>query len=416
MAVIDKIRIGNRVYEIGGSNGEGTTTSFDIDDVNYRFKYVQGIVHKGKLYSYTQKTMRDTGTIYTGIEYELDGTETHIRFTGATSGATDRVAWCFVDENNDVIAKAEYVKSECFENAVVEVPSGAKKVYINGDNKRSAHLEVRISDLMADRGWLNQLLTVFGKRISYKENFAWKEMPTGHFAFTFDDSLDDIGEVVDLFESLGVPCCFGAIPERLNEGINQTETVGDVMLRAIRNGGEVLAHGDGGGIITAANVEDENYLFSKFVCNMQKFYDYGINVRGVLRVGGSDSNGNPNLCEDERTDKWVRLFYDYGDLYGLKEPYNHERVNLATNSESMKAQIDSIIAEKSFCSFIFHSASDLHDSITEAVRYIQSRGGVVCTYAYVYDKYGSTEEKQDVENRIKALENNNTENGNEVKY
>lgn len=408
MTVLDTIRIGNQIYNIGGS---GTVDAFAN---NYRFRYVTGIIHRGSLYSYTQKQMRESGTNYNCVEYELDGSETHIRFTGATSGGNDRVAWCFTDVNNEVITKADYVSGETFENVVIEVPNGASKVYINGNNKRAAHLEVRISDLLANKDWLNQLLTAFGKKISYKEDFAWKEMPTGHFAFTFDDSLDDIADVVDLFKSLGVPCCFGCIPERLNEGITETETVGEVMLRAIANGGEVLAHGDGGGIVTEANIDDENYLYNKFVCNMQKFYDYGIDVRGVLRVGGTDESGNPNICGDERTDKWVRLFYDYGDLYGINEPYNHARVNMETDLESMKEQVDSVISKKEFCSFIFHGVSGLQDAIREAVQYIQSKGGVVCTYAYVYDAYGSTQEMVSIENRLTALEN--LESGNEVAY
>ena len=370
---------------------------------NYRFKYVPGTIYRGSLYSHTQKQMRETGTNYVGLEYILDGTETHIRFTGATSGATDRVAWCFVDSDNEVIDKAEFVKNETYENVVIEIPSGASKVYINGNNKRAAHLEVRVSDLLADKGWTNQLLSAFGKRISYKDTFAWKEMPTGYFAFTFDDSLDDIADVVDLFEELGVPCCFGCIPERLNEGISSTETVGEVMLRAISNGGEVLAHGDGGGIVTAANIDDENHLFNKFVCNMQKFYDYGINVRGVLRVGGTDDDGNEDICNDERTDKWVRLFYDYGDLYGISEPYNHARVGMKSTSEEMKAQVDEIINAKEFCSFIFHSATNLHDLITEAVQYIQEQGGVICTYAYVYDTFGSTTEEVRLEDMADTI-------------
>lgn len=423
----DNGKDGKSAYQSALDNGfEGTEKEW-IDSLkgepgkdsageeDYRFKYVEGIKHHGVLYSYKNKQMRESGTNYTCVEYTLDGTEKRIRFSGATSGGSDRVAWCFTDVNNEVISKADFISGQTFEKMVLNIPDGAYKVYINGNNKISAHLEVSVSDLIASREWLPQLLSVFGKKLSYKENFTWKPMDTSYFAFTFDDSLDDIADVVNKFEELDAPCCFGCIPERLNEGITATETVGEIMLRAQANGGEVLAHG--GHIITVANVDDENYLYDKFVCSMQMFYDYGLNVRGSLRTGGEDEAGNQNLCGDERTDKWMKLFYDYADLYGVSEPYKHARINLVTSSiEAMKAQIDELIEAKKFVSFIFHSAVDLLDIIAEAITYIRSKGGVVCNYAYVYDTFGSTTDEVRTEERITTLEKNLTVDGNEVKY
>ena len=93
MSVIDKIKIGNQVYELGGSGGATTEKN------NVRFKSVVGITHVGECYSYTQKNLRETGTQYNCIEYSFDGTEKAVRFSGATTGGSDRLGYCFVDDD-----------------------------------------------------------------------------------------------------------------------------------------------------------------------------------------------------------------------------------------------------------------------------------------------------------------------------
>lgn len=387
-------------------NNGGDTSVITAESFNIRFKAVVGVTHVGSCYSYTQKSIRGTGNQYNCIEYAFDGSEKKIRFSGATAGGSDRLAYCFVDDDLNVIEKPEFISGELYENIVLDIPQGATKVYINGNGYESPHLEVAVEDKMSDSGYLSQLLGRFGKKIQYKDKFAWKPMPKAFIAFTFDDSNDDISSIVDMFVSKGVPCCFGAIPDKLLMGTSAGETVLDAMKRAIAVGGEVLAHGNGtDGIVTADNIDDENYLYNKFVINDQKFFDFGLNVRGIVRVGGKG-----NICYDSRTDEWVRLFYDYGDMYGVAEPHNHPRFS-GTTYEDYKGAVDKAIADKTFCPLLFHQAPDWLETLLDYV--IAHEGAAVSNYADVYDTYGSTEDIVNLNSRISAIEQND---GNEVKY
>lgn len=371
---------------------------------NIRFKAVDGITHVGCCYSYTDKSMKTSGVQYNCIEYTLEGSEKMVRISGASSGGSDRVGYCFVDGDNNVVQIPPFVSGELFENVVLTVPTNATKIYVNGNGYESPHLEISVEDKMADSMYLPQLLGRFGKKLQYKEKFAWKPMPNGFIAFTFDDSLDDVSAIADLFISKGVPCCFGAIPDKLLVGTSKGETVLDAMKRTFAVGGEVLAHGNSSQeIVTADNIDDENHLYNKFVVNHQKFLDFGLNVRGVVRVGGSG-----NICNDPRTDEWVRLFYDYGDLYGVAEPHNHARFS-GTTYEDYKGAVDKAIANKTFCPLLFHQAPDWLETLLD---YVIEQGGVVSNYADVYDTYGSTEEIVGIESRLCALE----VSGNEVRY
>ncbi len=371
---------------------------------NIRFKAVDAVTHVGCNYNHTAKTIKSNGVQYNCIEYTFDGSEKMVRISGSTSGSSNCVGYCFVDNDNNVVQMPPFVNGELFENVVLTVPTNATKIYVNGGGYESPHLEVSSEDKMADNTYLPQLLGRFGKKLQYKEKFAWKPMPTGHIAFTFDDSLDDVSTIADLFISKGVPCCFGAIPDKLLVGTSAGETVLDAMKRTFVVGGEVLAHGNSSQeIVTAENIDDENFLYNKFVINHQKFIDFGLNVRGVVRVGGSG-----NICHDPRTDEWVRLFYDYGDAYGVDEPHNHPRFSGSTY-EDYKGAVDKAISDKTFCALLFHQAPDWLETLLD---YVIEQGGVVSNYSDVYDTYGSTEEIVTIENRLSALE----VNGNEVKY
>ena len=170
-------------------------------------------------------------------------------------------------------------------------------------------------------------------------------------------------------------------------------------------GCEVLAHGSAGyEIVTENNIDDMNFLYNKFVVNKQKFIDFGFNVRGTVRVGGSG-----NICNDARTDVWVRLFFDYADLYGTDAPYNHARFSGSTFEDYMGA-IDKAIADKAFIPLLFHQCPDY---MGELIDYAISKGAVICNYATVYDTFGSTQEMVSLDSRISAIEKNN---GNEVSY
>lgn len=400
MAVIDKIRIGNQVYDIAGS---GNVVN-EIDDVSYRWQYVAGEISPNSLFNHKTNTV-EAAQLYTTIRYVLNG-EKKIRFSGSNSGSSSKLAYAFLGENGTVVSIPEFVSGEVYRDVVLDVPQGAYEVRINGNNYVSPHLEVAVEDLRADIRTLPYLLDDFGRRLQYKNKFAWKPMPKAHIAFTYDDSLEDTASIVDMFVRKGVPCCFGAIPEKLNVGLPNGETIAQAMQRGVDAVGcEVLAHGSAGyEIVTEENIDNMDFLYNKFVVNKKKFEDFGFIVRGTVRVGGSG-----NICNDARTDEWVRLFFDYGDLYGIEEPHNHPRFSGSTY-EDYKGAVDKAIANKTFCPLLFHQAPDWLETLID---YVIEQGAVISNYADVYDTYGSTTEIVAIESRISAIEQNN---GNEVSY
>lgn len=372
--------------------------------INYRWKFVEGEVSPLSLYSWSAKKISSAANQYTSLRYVLNG-EKKIKFSGANSGAQSNCAYAFLDSEGEVIKKNEWISMQTYKNVIVDVPEGAYEVRLNGNGSQSPHLEVAVEDTMADIHTLPYLLGEFGKKISYKENFAWKPMPAGHVAFTFDDSVSSTYEIVNLFISKGVPCVFGCIPEKLNMSMTNGETIAQSMQRGVKEVGcEVLAHG--GYIVTEENIDDMNYLYEKFVVYKQKLTDFGFNVRGIVRTGG-----NGNICNDPRTDVWVKLLFDYSDLYGIEEPYNHARASVTATVENFKAVIDRAVTNKTFVPILFHQPPEY---LEELIDYAIEKGAVICNYAYAYDTYGSTAEKVGFETRLKALES--VENGNEVAY
>lgn len=364
--------------------------------INYRWKFVEGEVSPLSLYSWSAKKISSAADQYTSLRYVLNG-EKKIKFSGANSGAQSNCAYAFLDSEGDVIKKTEWISMQTYKNVIVDVPDGAYEVRLNGNGSQSPHLEVAVEDTMADIHTLPYLLGEFGKKISYKENFAWKPMPAGHVAFTFDDSVSSTYEIVNLFISKGVPCVFGCIPEKLNMSMKNGETIAQSMQRGVKEVGcEVLAHG--GYIVTEENIDDMNYLYEKFVIYKQKLTDFGFNVRGIVRTGG-----NGNICNDPRTDVWVKLLFDYSDLYGIEEPYNHARASVTATVENFKAVIDRAVTNKTFVPMLFHQPPEY---LEELIDYAIEKGAVICNYAYVYDTYGSTAEKVELENKVKTLENN----------
>jgi hypothetical protein len=397
MSTLDKIQIGSTTYKLNSS---------------YRWFLPSVELYTGSLYNIRTKSIKSTGTSfhYTCAKALING-EKKLRFSGSNSGSSEQVAYAFVDADNNVISTAEYGGDGLFINEVVDIPRNATEVYVNGGSYVSPSIELSVEDEMSDIHTLYFLLENFGKRLQYKDTFAWKPMDTGYIAFTFDDSLEDTADIVDLFISKGVPCCFGAIPDKLNISMENGETIAQAMKRGVvAVGCEVLAHGDTAReIVTADNIDDMNFLYKKFVINKKKFADCGFNVRGTVRTGGDG-----NICGDPRTDVWVRLFFDYGDLYGVEEPHNHPRVSLSTGFDGYKSAIDKAIANKEFAPLLFHHCPDY---MSELIDYAIAQGAVICNYATVYDTFGSTAERVDVENRLKTIESfMENADGNEVSY
>ena len=228
-----------------------------------------------------------------------------------------------------------------------------------------------------------------------KLDFAWSELPHAMIALVIDDCLPDvISGCVNNAQAKQIPLNMAIIVDKFNQQATN-ETVLQAIKRGIANGGEALMHGNG--IITSENIDDEDYLKLCFLTKKEVAIQNGINPRGFILMGGGGE-----ITGDPRTDRWVRALYDYSDLYGLTgiEPYYHARL-APTSLLAAKTYIDDAVANKKFIVIFAHKWWDWWNDMID---YAKAQGAEFATYAYIYDKYGTTKAEKASEARIKALE------------
>lgn len=228
-----------------------------------------------------------------------------------------------------------------------------------------------------------------------KHDFAWGKLPHAMIALVVDDCLPDvISGCVNNAQAKNIPLNMAIIVDKFNQQATN-ETVLQAIKRGIANGGEALMHGNG--IITADNIDNESYLKTCFLTKKEVAIQNGINPRGFIVMGGGGE-----IYGDPRTDRWVRALYDYSDGYGLEgiEPYYHRRLGCTSLSEA-KTYIDNAVANNKFIVIFAHKWWDWWNDMID---YAKAQGAEFVTYAYVYDKYGSTKAEKASEARIKALE------------
>lgn len=227
-------------------------------------------------------------------------------------------------------------------------------------------------------------------------DFAWGELPHAMIALVVDDCLPDvISGCVNNAQAKNIPLNMAIIVDKFNQQATN-ETVLQAIKRGIANGGEALMHGNG--IITADNIDNESYLKNCFLTKKEVAIQNGINPRGFIVMGGGGE-----IYGDPRTDRWVRALYDYSDGYGITniEPYYHRRLGCTSLSEA-KTYIDNAVTNKKFIVIFAHKWWDWWNDMID---YAKAQGAEFVTYAYVYDKYGTTKAEKASEARIAALEN-----------
>lgn len=228
-----------------------------------------------------------------------------------------------------------------------------------------------------------------------KHDFAWGELPHAMIALVVDDCKEDIiSGCVTNAAAKQIPLNMAIIVDYFDRQATN-ETVLQAIKRGINNGGEALMHGNG--IITPSNIDDESYLKNCFLTKKEVAIQNGINPRGFIVMGGGDE-----VYGDPRTDRWVRALYDYSDGYGITniEPYYHRRLGCTSLVEA-KSYIDDAVLRKKFIVIFAHKWWDWWGDMID---YAKAQGAEFVTYAYVYDKYGTTKAEKASETRIKALE------------
>ena len=277
----------------------------------------------------------------------------------------------FLDEKDNYIK--DYfagLYTESKKGVEITVPFGAKKMHITNINFQSLTVQkvLYLTDNEIDKLCLDEKIILEKINNSYmeytKNPVVYKKIkkPYITFAMNIIDTINE--EIINLFIEKDIPISLSLSAGLLiDNGSSQTKTHLEIIKNLISIGkGEVLSC-NSAGVITEENIGNYNHMYKTFIKPKQMFNFYGIEVNGIILVGGEG-----NLSFNKTQEKWASSFYAYSDLYGLSPKYRkicidsvyyHPREILFLNNdiEKMKELIDKAINEKSYKIFCFNSPS-----------------------------------------------------------
>ena len=348
--------------------------------------------------------------------------------------------YCVVDENGEIIQINERTSqlTELF-SEVVTIKNNKCKLYINSRLNTTSIFKNDGIVSKAQDGVLtlqdeNKALK---KRIieeQIKNDFVWKDFDKIYITFTFDDTLQDISDIVSLFKSKGVPVCLATIYMRLGITTNSGKTALEVCKECEENGGEILSHHTLP--LTSTRTDDD---YNEVIVNSYfELTKKGLNIDGIITTGGTDDNGNDWHTGDfNKCVELMRPYYKYSDLYGCNTgvtQYFHQRKFITTDDAVNKGFIDSAISQgNQWLSLASHGVNDnvTVELLTSLLDYIATKDNVeIVTFRYLHNKFGTTKLEKDgtkdtelvdarggettLNNRLNAIENG--KNINEVSF
>lgn len=280
-------------------------------------------------------------------------------------GSFNATQCVFLDDDDNFVATA-FDTLNYKEDVLVTVPEGATRMHFTLWSNGSFSLERQTTK---PYGVVNkvELENELYRNQLEQANFSRKTFAPfdkGYISFVCDDTRNSVSEIVNVFVNKGVPLCIAAIHSAFNNLANGGGTVLDAVKKAVENGGEVLAHN--GTPITEAEINDFDSMYEVFAKNKEMLEKYGFYPHGIILAGGTGQ-----IVGDMRTDKWVRKYYLYSDLYGetsLGYPYYHYRTALSNLTlDKAKAKVDDAIANKEWTIFYLHEWMEFSQSDMEAL-------------------------------------------------
>ena len=156
-----------------------------------------------------------------------------------------------------------------------------------------------------------------------------------------------------LFTTNDIPYYMAAIPDNIKACVTDDpyKTNLDYMRLCVQAGGEIICHS--GPVITAANENDFDTMYTYFVKNKRQLEHYGFKVRGIFKAGGEGAIYDPS---DSTIDAWATHYYEFGDYFGENFPYSNERTMLEdwADYSGLTQSIQSIVQNKSYGIFTMH--------------------------------------------------------------
>ena len=276
--------------------------------------------------------------------------QSKIIITGTCGGNFPLV--CFFSEDNGEGFISSYMSTTTFSitTETVVVPQGAKYCIINDTEKICPEIKCEIKKqtkvLFKPEDISNDVLTTDMQNLFIREydskGMDFKPFNKHKVVLVVDDGSEQTPDIYQVCHELGIPMSVAVPYDRLSTVYTRDSnpnklTIKDFCKLIEKDGGEVLSHG--WNVITDSSTSTD--YIETFVTEKEKMQENGFACRGKILVGGADYISN-----DPRTDKWVKLNYEYSDLYGLKSSkmYYLDRLWFGdwTNLENFKGKLNEI--------------------------------------------------------------------------
>ena len=362
----------------------------DIDELSAQkmdkpktYTAISGTFHEGAMWKYsTSEEVSNSSYIYAVITSGFTAGETYAFDAYQPSSTNVYAAIAFYNSNNQLIDKVVLSSSASAVKYEVLVPENTTAIYINAIKSRGfpgmyafSYSDADIYGIVASNefsasNWMD-------RRYQDGEFEQYTAKTPDHLVVTFsvDDSYPDISDIATAFATAGVPICLATIPEYLDVVCNNGDTVLEVCQDVQSRGGEILTHNH---YVIGANSTPEQYL-KYFVTSKKALVDAGLTVNGIIKAGGTEPGGAPNISTMLR---YLRSYYDYGTGFSTvgdgRFTIARGRLKADTDFDAIKAQIDAA-SSGGIKNFYTHGQADFPgdsawvDKIMDLVNYILSK-------------------------------------------
>lgn len=416
-----------------GNNAEVVQARGEFEVLNDRLDFNDNLINKfliNKQIDYSvniglfQTSVKGINTTMGGKYTMINVYEKDVYYISGQHYNDDFKLVSFMDNSNNLIDYSLSVSSGWLDNVCVRVPTGATKMYVNGITSKSpivfklepfltveefTNCSENLQELNNDRDFKDNCIKERLLFESKKNPFKFSQFDKGYVSFVFDDGRSDLDLVASIFKDYNVPLCIALPPTALNticnglssdsNGFSVGMTVKNVAKQVVINGGEVLSHGFT--VITENNYLDDSVMKSVFYDEKIKLENEGFTIKGIIANGGTGAlypRTNPTLYQDA-FEKWLLPYYNYSDVYGVTENYNHQRFYWGTTEENCKTQILNAKNNKKWVSFMCHTLANEggygnETMLRNLLNYCKEIGVEVVTYNTIHSKFASSKLEQ----------------------
>ena len=399
-------------YQVGENN------ELIIYDENITFEEYESVTYEPLVFdvaagSYWSISGKMTEAILGGEDYRVHYSCTRpesyvevkegeqLRFNFFCSWIPEVASILFLNNDDKVIQAYAYTTSNTFEDYILTVPTGATKMHLSFFKNQEYRVErvryVKGADLeQLDAKWYEEQCE---EKLKENQKLSWqntsrKPLDKAYITFVLDDCRPDMDLVADLFEEYDIPLCIAAIKEHFYfPGSKGEESRLEVCQRAVKNGGEILAHD--GVALTQELLDDFPTKYKHFYQDKKYLEAYGFDVQGIILAGGEGQ-----VLGSSKSDAWIRTHFNYSDLYGVEEmgePYYHKRMWLINCKDSYQETIQEALENKQWVSFFFHEFAEVDkEKMREILQYVSSLSKEqveITNYRTIYEKFYQNKEE-----------------------